>query len=226
MTGVANLDRFSGRLSAAAGAATSRPEGLSGAPVSYGPEVRALALYFLVRQHLPVERTQEAIAELCGVGVSMGWLHAPLALGADAVAEPVAEIEQRIAGAKVVGFDETPLKVGPKGEKLYVLRPPCCCSPCSCWAAGTRPASGSSCSAGCSGMLGVVAHGRYALLRRRGVHRLLAPVVRLALRRCAGYADLGVGVPGGGLMGLTASTTCAGKHLREPDSRELRRRGG
>ncbi len=103
----------------------ARPEGLSGAPVSYGPEVRALALYFLVRQHLPVERAQEAIAELCGVEVSTGWPHALLALGADAVAESVAEsvaeIEQRIAGAKVVGFDETPLKVGPKGEKRYVL---------------------------------------------------------------------------------------------------------
>jgi hypothetical protein len=99
----------------------ARPGGVSGAPVSYGPELRALATYFLVRQHLPVERAREAIAELCGVAVSTGWLHSLLALGADAVAEPVAEIEQRIAAEKVVGFDETPLKVGPKGEKRYVL---------------------------------------------------------------------------------------------------------
>ncbi len=98
-----------------------RPEGLSGAPVSYGPELRALALYFLVRQHLPVERTREAIAELCGMAVSTGWLHSLLVLGADAVEEAVDAIEQRIAAEKVVGFDETPLKVGAKGEKRYVL---------------------------------------------------------------------------------------------------------
>lgn len=94
---------------------------MSGAPVSYGPELRALALYFLVRQHLPVERAREAIAELCGGEVSAGWLRSLLALGADVVAEPVDAIEQRIAAEKVVGFDETPLKVGPKGEKRYVL---------------------------------------------------------------------------------------------------------
>ncbi|MEX5635557.1 IS66 family transposase [Parafrankia sp. FMc2] len=99
----------------------ARPDGVSGAPVSYGPELRALATYFLVRQHLPVERAREAIVELCGVEVSTGWLHSLLALGADAVEAPVTEIEQRIAAERVAGFDETPLKVGPKGEKRYVL---------------------------------------------------------------------------------------------------------
>jgi len=99
----------------------ARLDGVSTAPVSYGPELRALALYLLVRQHLPVERTREALVELCGVAVSAGWLHSLLALGAEAVEESVAEIEERIAGETVVGFDETPLKVGPKGEKRYVL---------------------------------------------------------------------------------------------------------
>ncbi|WP_239341172.1 IS66 family transposase [Frankia sp. CiP3] len=99
----------------------ARPDGLSAAAVSYGPEIRALALYFLVRQHLPVERTREVIIELCGVAVSTGWLHSLLALGADAVDKPVEAIEERIAAEPVAGFDETPLKVGPKGEKRYVL---------------------------------------------------------------------------------------------------------
>jgi hypothetical protein len=33
-----------------------RPAGLAAGPVSYGENLRALALYLLVRQHLPVER--------------------------------------------------------------------------------------------------------------------------------------------------------------------------
>ncbi len=135
----------------------ARPDGVSGAPVSYGPQLRALALSFLVRQHLPVERTREAIVELCGVTVSAGWLHSLLALGADAVEEPVAEIEQRIAGEKVAGFDETPLKVGPKGEKRYVLS----ASTLLFMLGGRDKASFGVFLLG--RMLGVVVHDRYAL---------------------------------------------------------------
>ncbi|WP_250285353.1 IS66 family transposase [Frankia sp. CiP1_Cm_nod2] len=138
----------------------ARPEGLSAAPVSYGPELRALALYFLVRQHLPVERTQEGIVELCGVEVSTGWLHSLLALGADAVAEAVDAIEQRIASEKVVGFDETPLKVGPKGEKRYVLSASTLLF--TLFVLGRRDKA--SFRAFLLGrMLGVVVHDRYAL---------------------------------------------------------------
>ncbi len=89
--------------------------------MSYGPELRALALYLLTRQHLPVERTCELVFEWCGVRVSAGWVHGLLAGGADAVDPAVQDIEERVAGEPVVGFDETPLRVGPKGEKRSVL---------------------------------------------------------------------------------------------------------
>jgi transposase len=44
------------------------------APVCWGPEVRALAVYLLDRQHLPVERTAALLAELLDAPVWTGWL--------------------------------------------------------------------------------------------------------------------------------------------------------
>jgi transposase len=44
------------------------------APVCWGPGVRALAVYLLDRQHLPVERTGELLADLLDAPVSTGWL--------------------------------------------------------------------------------------------------------------------------------------------------------
>jgi transposase len=138
----------------------ARPAGVSGAPVSYGPELRALAVYFLVRQHLPIERTQEAILELTGARVSTGWLHSLLALGADAVEDSVAEIEDRIAASKVVGFDETTLRVGPKGEKRYVLSASTLL--CTLFMLGRRDKASFRVFL-LGRMLGVVVHDRYAL---------------------------------------------------------------
>ena len=42
------------------------------APVSYGPRVRATVVYLLARQHVPVQRTAEAMADLFGVKLSTG----------------------------------------------------------------------------------------------------------------------------------------------------------
>lgn len=44
------------------------------APVCWGPEVRALAIYLMDRQHLPLERCAELLGELLDAPVSTGWL--------------------------------------------------------------------------------------------------------------------------------------------------------
>ena len=44
------------------------------APVCWGPEVRALALYLLCRQHLAVQRCAELLGDVIGAPVSTGWL--------------------------------------------------------------------------------------------------------------------------------------------------------
>jgi transposase len=45
------------------------PAGVN-APVAYGPNLRALAVYLVVYQHVPVERAARLIANVCGAGCS------------------------------------------------------------------------------------------------------------------------------------------------------------
>src|SRR5829696_5473273 len=49
------------------------PAGVT-APVAYGPNLRALAVYLVVYQHVPVERAAQLIADLTGAGCSTGWI--------------------------------------------------------------------------------------------------------------------------------------------------------
>lgn len=51
------------------------PDGVR-APVSYGPRVKAIVVYLLARQHIPVERAREAMADLFGLKVSAGTIDA------------------------------------------------------------------------------------------------------------------------------------------------------
>jgi len=98
-----------------------RPAHVAAAPTSYGPNVQALAVYLLVFQHLPVERAALLIADLTGITPSVGYLHSTLARGAAALETSVARIKDEISTAPVVGFDETTLRVGAAGRKMYVL---------------------------------------------------------------------------------------------------------
>jgi hypothetical protein len=49
------------------------PAGVS-APVAYGPNLRAVAVYLLVYQHIPVARAAELIADVTGARCSTGWI--------------------------------------------------------------------------------------------------------------------------------------------------------
>ncbi len=46
------------------------------APVSYGPRVKAIVVYLLARQHIPVGRDREAMADLFGLKISAGTIDA------------------------------------------------------------------------------------------------------------------------------------------------------
>ncbi|MDQ3030413.1 MAG: IS66 family transposase, partial [Actinomycetota bacterium] len=82
------------------------------APTCYGPGVAALGAYLLARQHLPVERAAEAMADCFGAPVSTGWL-ASLLPDAEARLDGfLAAVRQRLAGAGVVHFDETGGRAG------------------------------------------------------------------------------------------------------------------
>jgi transposase len=50
----------------------SRPPGVPDSAVSIGPRLRALAVYLVVFQHVPVERCRQLIADAAGAAVSAG----------------------------------------------------------------------------------------------------------------------------------------------------------
>ena len=99
----------------------ARPDGVPGAAVSIGPNLRALAVYLVVFQHVPIERCQRLIADVTGAGVSAGFIHSCLAKAAAVIADVVKLIKTLITAAFVAGFDETTLRCGPAGSKKYVL---------------------------------------------------------------------------------------------------------
>ncbi len=89
--------------------------------MSIGPGLRALAVYLLVFQHVPVERCRKLIADVAGARVSDGFIHSCLAKAADVIADVVKLIKALITAAAVAGFDETTLRAGSAGQKKYVL---------------------------------------------------------------------------------------------------------
>jgi transposase len=82
------------------------------APVCWGPEVRAFALYLMDRQHLPLERTAELLAELLDAPVSTGWLCALQAEAAGKLAGFLTTVKEQISRAPVIHADETGTHVG------------------------------------------------------------------------------------------------------------------
>jgi len=97
-----------------------RPAGVPDSALSIGPRLRALAVYLVVFQHVPVERCRQLIADVTGAAVSEGFIHSCLARGAFLAKDVVALIRALITAAPVGGFDETTLRSGPAGEKKYV----------------------------------------------------------------------------------------------------------
>lgn len=50
------------------------PVTVAGSPTSHGPNLRTLAVYLLVFQQIPVERTAQLITDLTGASVLAGWV--------------------------------------------------------------------------------------------------------------------------------------------------------
>ncbi len=89
-----------------------------GAPAQYGPRGRALGVYLLTVQHLPLKRTAELMSEVVGAPVSQGslvrWQDAAAA-GLDGFDEALV---QGLSAAPVLGADETGIRV--KGKLVWV----------------------------------------------------------------------------------------------------------
>ena len=99
----------------------ARPRGAGSSAVSIGPNLRTLAVYLMVFQHVPAERCARLIADVTGTEISAGLVHSRLARAACVVADVVKLIKTLITAAYVACFDETTLRRGPAGTKKYVL---------------------------------------------------------------------------------------------------------
>ncbi|MGD0066073.1 MAG: IS66 family transposase [Streptosporangiaceae bacterium] len=97
-----------------------RPPGVPDSAVSTGPRLRALAVYLLVFQHVPVERCRLLLSDVAGAQVSAGFIRSCLEKAASMAAGTVKLIKTLLIAAKVVGFDETTLRSGAAGEKKFV----------------------------------------------------------------------------------------------------------
>jgi transposase/uncharacterized coiled-coil protein SlyX len=92
------------------------------APVCYGPNLRAIAVYLVVFQHVPVARAAQLIADLTGAAPSTGWVSAQVARTAEALTEVETLIKTLITLAAVIGVDETTLNVAGRKWWLHVAR--------------------------------------------------------------------------------------------------------
>jgi hypothetical protein len=105
----------------------ARPAGVLDSALSIGPRLRALAVYLVVFQHVPVERCRQLIADVTGAVVSDGFIHSCLAKAASLAADVVRLIRALITAAPVAGFDETTLRSGRPGTKsTCTARSPSC----------------------------------------------------------------------------------------------------
>lgn len=97
------------------------PAGVDG-PVCYGPNLRAIAVYLVVFQHVPVERAALLIADLTGASPSPGWVSAQVARAADALVEVEKLIKTLITLVAVIGVDETTVNIAGRKQWLHVAR--------------------------------------------------------------------------------------------------------
>lgn len=91
------------------------------APVSYGPRVHALVVYLLARQHLPVERTAEAMADLFGVRLSTGTVDAMYQRAGDRLRGFITALAVWLATLPVLHADETTDRIGTTTCWMHVL---------------------------------------------------------------------------------------------------------
>lgn len=81
------------------------------APVQYGPNLQALAVYLHQGQLLPTARTCEALAAICGCQISEASLVQWSALAAQRLAPVVEHIGELIAASRLQHGDETGIRI-------------------------------------------------------------------------------------------------------------------
>jgi transposase len=98
-----------------------RPDGVADTPVSYGPNLQSWCVYLMVVHAIPVQRCVQLVESLTGAAPSVGWVHGLLTRTAGALVEVDKLIRTLLTVAYAVCCDETPIRVGPRKAKRYLL---------------------------------------------------------------------------------------------------------
>jgi transposase len=80
-------------------------------PTCYGPNLRALVCYLVVRQHIAIKRVAELLADGYGIAVSTGTIVAMVHERATRLDAFLASLRQELSKSDVVHADETGLRV-------------------------------------------------------------------------------------------------------------------
>jgi transposase len=89
-------------------------------PAVWGPRVRALCVYLLAYQHLPVARTAELLSSM-GAPVSTGWVAAQSPQAASRLGRWLVDLRLRLTGEAVLHADETSGRVAGTLWWLHVI---------------------------------------------------------------------------------------------------------
>ncbi|MGP3957859.1 IS66 family transposase [Nonomuraea sp. 3N208] len=135
------------------------PATVAGSPTSYGPNLRALAVYLLVFQHIPVERTAQLITDLTGANVSTGWVSGVLGQAAEAVGDSLKLIRALLTLGHVLHADETTTRIGSGRRWLHVA----CTERLTLLGLGSRSREGANALGVLPEFRGVVVHDSLAL---------------------------------------------------------------
>ncbi|MGH3196184.1 MAG: hypothetical protein ACRDNT_09675, partial [Streptosporangiaceae bacterium] len=111
-----------------------RPAGVPDSALSIGPRLRALAVYLVVFQHVPVQRCRQLIADVAGAAVSEGFIHSCLRQAAGLAAEVVRLIRTLITAAAVAGSMRPRCGPGRPGRRSTSTAPSPSCTRPFTWA--------------------------------------------------------------------------------------------
>ena len=90
-------------------------------PTCWGPRVKAVAVYLLIGQHIPLERAHQAMDALFGAPVSQGTLSSWVLDAADRLGPFITELKALLNAAGVVCADETPIRCGTGGSYVHTV---------------------------------------------------------------------------------------------------------
>jgi transposase len=133
------------------------PDGVTGR-VQYGPTVKAAAVYARGAHFLPFARAARLLSDLCGAGVSTGFMHSVFADAATRLGPFLARLRELLRAQPVLHADETPARVDGGFKYVHVA----CTDAYTLFHVGSRSAADIDAGGVLPGFTGTIVRDGYA----------------------------------------------------------------